>query len=164
MMIGAMVTGFRAAPGPVDERKMVCIKDIVIPEDFTETQPSQEKIERKWEILNRTGQLPEDIHLNQDGVLDDGYITYLMARQLGIEQVVVRTGTVRVIEARHSERGNPLYWRLPDDLKEVQIGDRCIVWTQYGVAMVRVTAVIDTSDYRAARQLRPVIRIKRNRM
>ena len=56
------------------------IDDIKIPAEFKTTEPGAKKIARAEGRYSRTGTLPTAIIVNDDNMLIDGYITYLLAR------------------------------------------------------------------------------------
>ena len=95
-IIGGVVSG-KLACNVVEERGLmlplqqidaVCcnvnVHDIVVPAPYRRTKPNQQKLERrKSEYLN-CGQFSNRITISSDGVLIDGYTTYLVAIDLGI--------------------------------------------------------------------------------
>ena len=65
------------------------IRDIIVTEHFRDTTTGSRKMERAERRYQQTGGLPVNIVINDENVLIDGYITYLLAVQHGIEQMDV---------------------------------------------------------------------------
>ena len=63
------------------------IRDIKIQEDFTNTTPGQHKMRLKKREINK-GLVPV-ITINEDGLLFDGYITYLILKEKGVKEINV---------------------------------------------------------------------------
>lgn len=70
-------------------REVVSISDIIISDEFKEHTPSFDKIQFKMEEYRRTGKMNE-IAINKDNILVDGYITYKMCQLLDIKEVTVK--------------------------------------------------------------------------
>ena len=51
------------------------LQEIIISEDVKNTEPAAWKMQRKADYYERTGELPEDIVINDENVLFDGYAT-----------------------------------------------------------------------------------------
>lgn len=120
------------------------IKDITITEDFKNTTPGSRKMERAEQRYIQTGKLPPVIVINDENVLIDGYITYLLAKKYGIEQIDVYRGCAEFVEAVHYAGSTRAYmWRVPLQLTGMlDIGDYIIVSTTRGAKRVRVSRVI----------------------
>lgn len=65
------------------------LSDIKIKEDFLNTVPSSIKYQKKREKWLRTGRQDRYIVVNKDGYLEDGYITYLVLKEFGVEEAKV---------------------------------------------------------------------------
>lgn len=90
------------------------IKNIVISEDYRCTTPTSAKLSRLEQHYLQTGELPTNIVINDSNVLIDGYITYLLAVQYGVEQIDVYRGYVEIVEAMHGVGRTKAYtWRVP---------------------------------------------------
>lgn len=119
------------------------VRDIDILDEFKATPPNPGKIIRKTIEYNTTGNLPDRIILNEDLVLIDGYISYLIARQQGIEDVSVCIGKIGIVEARHKAEGKIYRWRLPSYLNNmVSIGDKVMVRTGRGIRRAKVEKIV----------------------
>ena len=138
------------------------IKDIVISEDFKNTTPAERKLQRKEDYFVNTGKLPEDIVINDDNVLIDGYTTYLVAVKHGILSANVKRGYVELIEAAHSAGSRLYVWRVPASMHgSIKKGDRCIVRTGNGVNRVAVVNILRQQYPVQNPRLRNVIRLER---
>lgn len=138
------------------------IKDIVISEDFKNTTPAERKLQRKEDYFINTGKLPEDIVINDDNVLIDGYTTYLVAVKHGILSSNVKRGYVELIEAAHSAGSRLYVWRVPVWMQgTIKKGDKCIVRTGTGVKRVCVVNVLRQQYPTQIPRLRNVIRPER---
>ena len=69
------------------ERIWVNINDIIIPEDFKETQPSIDKIQARLEYYKINNKFNNEIAINKVNILQDGYITYLLCKLLNIKTI-----------------------------------------------------------------------------
>lgn len=67
----------------------VPLKDIKIPAAFAKTKIRNVKWQRKVAYYERTGELESTILLSKDFTLVDGYSSYLIAKEYGIETVPV---------------------------------------------------------------------------
>ena len=65
------------------------LSEIKIRENFLNTIPSPTKYQKKREKWLRTGRQDKYIVINKDGYLEDGYITYLVMKEFGVEEVKV---------------------------------------------------------------------------
>lgn len=120
------------------------LKDIIISEDYKNTQPGSRKMERAELRYLLTRELPVNIVINDDGVLIDGYITYLLAVKYGVERLDVFRGYVEIVEAVHRPLSKKSYaWRVPFSLiGQIKAGDYVIVPAPAGAQRVKVVNVI----------------------
>lgn len=75
------------------------IKKIKIPKAFTTTCPSAAKMQRKYSHYRKTKQMMEKIVVNRNGILLDGYTTYLLCKMFDIKSV-----EVEVRDEHHNNR------------------------------------------------------------
>lgn len=117
-------------------------EDIIISDDFKRTPPKAEKLHRTEQEYLKTGLLPENIIIDADNVLVDGYTTYLAAVKYGVEDVAL--GNMEFIEGVHDPGSSRTFiWRIPSHLAgKISAGDRVMVRTVYGVSRVQVVNVI----------------------
>lgn len=114
------------------------LQDIIISEDFKNTEPAAWKMQRKADYYERTGELPND-----ENVLIDGYVTYLTVARHELTHVPVKRGYVELIEASHRAGAKTYFWRVPPRLVGmIHQGDKCIVRTARGVRRVRVERIL----------------------
>lgn len=131
--------------------KSMKLKDIIISDDFKTTQPAKWKMAQCRKHYETTHQLDRDIILNEDNVLIDGYVAYLVAQENGIEDVDVVYGlidhnanNIAYIYAKHQPNGKKYIWRVTNqtvNIKELQAGAVAIVDTRYGTREVVVCKV-----------------------
>ncbi|SDY87845.1 ParB N-terminal domain-containing protein [Thermoactinomyces sp. DSM 45892] len=75
---------------------MIELDRIQIPYELAESKPREEKLERIRQHIQKSGELDEYIVVHQESLtLVDGYIRYLVARELGFTFVPVRWGNLR---------------------------------------------------------------------
>ena len=86
------------------------LSDIKINEAFTNSIPSEEKMNEcrnNWNLWNRQDRY---IVVNPDNVLIDGYIMYIVLKENGIEEAEVKTSTKR---KKRWYRKNVKDWNIP---------------------------------------------------
>lgn len=71
------------------EKVYLNISDIVIQDSFKETRPSINKIQDKLTYYKENNRFNKNIVVDQNKVLQDGYITYLICKMLNIKTVQV---------------------------------------------------------------------------
>lgn len=101
------------------------IQDIIISEDFKNTTPGSRKMDRAEQRFRQAGKFPGNIVINDENVLIDWYITYLLAVKHGIRRTDLYHGYTEVVEALHYAGSNRMYmWRVPLRLAgEITEGD-----------------------------------------
>lgn len=65
------------------------IEKIIIPDIYKKAKPNKEKIRLRVDYYNKFKELPQPIIIMKDGLLFDGYATYVAAKELGLEFVPV---------------------------------------------------------------------------
>lgn len=85
------------------------LSDIKIRESFLNSTPSQVKYQKKKEKWLRTGRQDRYIVVNRDGYLEDGYITYLIMKELGFEDVKVIKSRPCVLNGEDRKIKEPAY-------------------------------------------------------
>lgn len=73
-------------PGVIHKVKL---RDIVIPIEFQNTKPRFRKMVYKREFFRKNGYFESKIILNKDFMLIDGYTSYIIAEENGMEYVDV---------------------------------------------------------------------------
>lgn len=136
------------------------VDEIRIYQCFAEHPPRPEKMEQKEQYFQETGALQSQIILDGRGYLIDGYTSYLLARQHGIQVVPVRSGKRQIVKACHKSGGQSYVWELPVRLVDrVSAGDKVMVHTQRGIRAARVTAVEEYFPGEYEEPLRLAIRV-----
>lgn len=69
------------------------INKIIIKKEFKEHYPSSEKMIRKAQFHFINGYFQDNIIINENNELIDGYITYMIARSKGIKHIAVQRVT-----------------------------------------------------------------------
>lgn len=66
------------------------INNIKIKKEFLDSPPKREKMIQKWNIYTATGKFKDEIVIDNNNYLIDGYTTYLMCKTLNKKIVKVR--------------------------------------------------------------------------
>lgn len=140
--------------------RMMKIDDIKIYPCFAAHSPKAEKMAQKEQYFAETGLLQSQIILDGNGYLINGFTSYLLAKEHGIQIVPVRYSKRQIVRASHKP-GSKLYsWELPWILIDrVHTGDRVLVRTERGVQAV-IVAVVEEYAGNEPEPLRMVIRVK----
>ena len=143
------------------QNEMLKIADIKIYPCFQETPPGAHKMELKERYFIKTGLLKSDIILDSENYLIDGYTSYLLAKDQGMEYVPFTYGKRQIVRAYHKEGGKLYIWELPKKLIDsVHIGDRVLVpGNNNGIRVVTVAAVEDYTPQECMNHIRSVIKI-----
>ncbi len=70
------------------DREMIKLDDIIIPKVFEHVRKT--KLNKKIEFFNRYKEPKEIIIINKNNVLIDGYTSYLILKQIGAYEVLVK--------------------------------------------------------------------------
>lgn len=121
------------------------IEDIKVMAKYKSSSPSQEKINKKMHYYKRMGRFKEPITLNSQNYIIDGYIWYLMALQLGLDEVDV-TYTIKtpVLFGKHPGNDKEFCWGVPRKVNNIKVGDLVYCRTSKGIAPVIVTRLADS--------------------
>ena len=137
--------------------------DIQIFQCFIENPPKPEKMKEKGRYFQETGLLPSEIILDSSNRLIDGYTSYLLAVQHGIEHVPVKYGKRQIVKAYHRTGGKIYIWELPEKLiDQVDPGEKVVVMTSKGIRIVTVKIVEEYNPDRYIDPERVVIRKKKS--
>lgn len=129
---------------------------------FRENPPKPGKMAKKEQYFNETGLLQSEIVLDSGNHLIDGYTSYLLAVQHGLEYVPIRYGKRQIVKAYHRQGGKIYMWELPGVLIDrVSLGEKLIVRTGRGIRTVTVTEVEEYNPEQQIEPLRRAIRKKR---
>ena len=118
-------------------------------------------MELKERYFIKTGLLKSDIILDSDNYLIDGYTSYLLAKDQGMEYVPFSYGKRQIVRAYHKVDGKLYIWELPKKLIDsVHAGDRVLVpGNNNGIRVVTVAAVDDYTPQEQMNHIRKVIKI-----
>ena len=75
------------------EYEFIDIKDITIPRRFLETNPDLEKVNKIKDVYFKHNELDKPVSIRKKYILCDGYIRYLIAKELGLKHVLVKFNT-----------------------------------------------------------------------
>lgn len=149
------------------DNKTITITDVVILDGFKNTIPKESKLNRVREYISKYGEIDEPIVITQDNTLLDGYTRYLIAKELGFEEIPYVTLKEHYkqrisIKPRkyivgHFENGMEYMWKIRNKLN-VQVGDRVLVANKNGKAVVSVVDVIESDD-KEMRKHKPVLKV-----
>ena len=124
------------------------INDIIIPEYFS--PPNDEKYEEKEHTYKKSGYL-RPIVVDKNNVLVDGYISYLILRRSGADEVDCilpedEGEMVTYIKATHLNSQKEYMWMVPRKriksfAKNVNVGDRVFCYSNRRVAPVIVKSI-----------------------
>ena len=133
----------------------VKIKDIIVSKEFLDTVPSEKKYQKYKDYYSNFGKCKRMILLDEDNILVDGYIQYLILKENNIEEIQIKknvsarykNNSTTYIFGRHiNSKDERIYtWRVPNSwtnwVDNVQIGDTIICATKFGYAPVIVTKI-----------------------
>lgn len=145
------------------------LKDVIVPNWYSE--PNPDKLAECRMFYMRNGRIDRDIVVDRNGVINDGYVGYLVLVENNVEEidVVVRQryepeylhNSTTYVFGRHNPRLKEYVWRVTEKTKNVenlQVGNRVMVQTRYGVKAVTITKIetLDTppTQYRVKKVLK----------
>lgn len=143
------------------------ISDIIINDTFSNTIPSESKMSKVKRYVEENGKQDKPIVVNKNNVLLDGYVRYLVLKNLGYEDALVKK---LGIKKEKSENKNESYknklttyiygvhynkkldkyskeyvWRIPHNRLEFEDdllpGDVIMVNTKYGISPITITKI-----------------------
>lgn len=139
---------------------MIKLDEIIIPNKMSQSVPSKEKVSKARKYFITFGKIDKPIVIDENKVLIDGYIRYLVLNGFGVIQTddVVVTSNSKVITyiyGKHpNQQSNKEYvWRVPKSekwnkfRKNVEVGKKILCYTKYGIKPVIITRIV-RSDYR----------------
>ena len=128
---------------------------------FRENPPKPGKMMKKEQYFNETGLFQSEIVLDSGNHLIDGYTSYLLAVQHGLEYVPIRYGKRQIVKAYHRQGGKIYMWELPGVLIDrVSLGEKLIVRTGRGI---RTVTVVEVEEYNPEQQIEPLRRAIRKK-
>ncbi|MCM1235442.1 MAG: hypothetical protein NC489_35530 [Ruminococcus flavefaciens] len=139
--------------------KHIKLSDIKIKESFANSVPNEEKMEQCRQFWNTYHKQDRLIMLNNMHTLVDGYIQYLVLKENNVDEAEVcfvnskTNNTYRERETTYiygihlnSRSKKEIVWRIPDGwgherCNELDVGDRMLVKTKYGLAPIKITKI-----------------------
>ena len=105
--------------------KTIALSDIQIPKRFETTYPHTSKITECYDCYRQHGFFDRAIIVDQGKALQDGYVAYLVARMLGVEQVkAVEISGVEYNRAQYGTEYHPAKVALPAEKPKYKVGDK----------------------------------------
>lgn len=146
------------------EIKQIKMSDIIIPEAFTKTPPSKEKVQKANTYYSMYGEVDHPLSLDINNVLLDGYTRYLALAEAHVETAPciytskeeLPKNMITLVSGKFRGIDKEYVWRIPFskvDKWNVQVGDYVIVSTCYKGKKqgrkIQVLKVWQTDDYNA---------------
>lgn len=145
--------------------KSIKLSEIVISSAFAESVPSEQKVQKYKSRFAKTGKQSKYLVLDNENVLVDGYIQYLILKENNVEEAkyvrcgkfcsnkksTYRTQTTTYVYGTHpnSKCIKEFVWRVPESwcgfAKNIKTGDTIYCKTKFGVSPV-VVSKIKVSD------------------
>lgn len=143
--------------------KTIKVSSIKVPESFLKSNPKIEKIKKIKRYVAKNGELDKPVVLYDDNTITDNYIRYLVAVELGLEEIPFITTQEYKKEC---DKSNPIttyvvgmfyncpkkyVWKNPKDIP-VEIGDKVLVHSKdkfnkkNGRTVVTVTDVYKSNN------------------
>lgn len=138
--------------------KKILLAEVKVPKKFA--LPNEHKMCRCRKYFSKHGSVDQNIVINKDGVLIDGYVRYLVLKENNVKEVEAiireneydthlqhsdyRNTPTKYVFARHMPRFKEYCWRVTDktiNLENLKEGSRIIVWTKEGRKIVKVTRI-----------------------
>lgn len=128
---------------------------IKVSKEFAETHPSELKVKNYRNFWNQYKRQKKAIVLDDDGVIVDGYIQYLILKENGVEFADVkrkynynyRKNPTTYVFGKHlnSNCDGEFVWRVPYTwatfAEDISVGDTIYCRTKYGKAPIIVTKI-----------------------
>lgn len=120
---------------------------IKVPNRFSHSRPNEDKMEACREFYRTNHRLDRDIVVDENMVLKDGYIGYLVLIENEAKVVCVKqanTRQVTLVYGVHSGVDKEYRWKMVDDTEgseNLKIGSHAIVRTTFGDVEVTVTKI-----------------------
>ena len=142
--------------------RKVKVSDIIITDAFAATNPSNNKLNKYRSMWDKFNRQPKYITINENNILIDGYIQFLLLKEKGIEEaecLIRHTGkknnintyknmsTTYVYGVHLNSKDTKTYmWRVPNSWSNwadnIQIGDTIMCSTKNGYAPVVVNKIV----------------------
>lgn len=117
----------------------ILLEDIIIPESFLKTKPKKEKMDRVRKYVEQYNEFDKPVVLHK-GILIDGYVRYLVAKELGLKEIPCAKEFDRYITGKHKGNNKEYIWKVPKGFN-IEVGDKVIVNIKNGKVIVDVIKV-----------------------
>ena len=74
----------------LEDKITIAFKDIIISKEFKKHYPRKSKMQERWEYYEKYKEGKVPIIVDKNNVLIDGYTTYLIAKKLGVNKILVK--------------------------------------------------------------------------
>ena len=155
--------------------KKIKLSDIIVTDGFLNSKLSETKMKKYRDKRDKYNKQPKCIIINENNVLLDGYIQYLLLKERGVEEAkcLIRQDTYKNTITtyvygvhKNSKCDKEFVWRVPKSwtwfAQNVQVGDTVLCQTKFGISPVIVTnvKVLDKCpvDFRVKRVAKCMIR------
>lgn len=154
--------------------KNMRLDDIKIRDSFASSRPSEEKMQMKKGEYIRSGKL-KPIMIDENNVLIDGYISYLILKEFGVENTTViikekdnlkkfMNKSTYYIYGIYKNAGKEYSWFVPNGCIDGFIGkalpgDKVLVNTRNGNKRVTITRIVLLDNPPVKQRIRKVIKL-----
>lgn len=125
------------------------LSDIKVPRSFKKTPPSPTKLIKCIEYYNEHGELDKPITIDKNNTLVNGYVRYLTAQRMKIEDVPViyQVDLDVYVRGKHKDIGKSYWWKVkPKDkvhfIEKSHIGDHILVDTKKGERVIIIDDIV----------------------
>ena len=141
--------------------KKIKLSDIAISSAFAASAPSEQKVQKYKSRFANTGKQSRYLVLDNENILMDGYIQYLILKENNVEEAyyvryrkkkpTYRTKKTTYVYGTHpnSKCTKDFVWRVPENwcgfAENIKVGDTIYCRTKFGVSPV-VISRIEVSD------------------
>lgn len=164
--------------------KTMKLSDIKIKDSFAQTTPREEKMKECRDYWNDLHKQDRFVVVNHKNELIDGYVQYLVLKENGVKDVVIKKSECKEESWRRIKKKLPYYrrnpttyiygihpdskirkeyvWRVPDSWvgweEDLLPGDKILVHTKRGVQPVLVTKIENSNECPVDTRVRKVFR------
>ena len=130
---------------------VVRLKDIIVPKKFSDTTPSESKMVNVRSDYHNGKNIEQDIVIDENRILTDGYIRYLVLIENNIvladvsvverNERAYRFVPTMYVFGKHHPNGKTYVWRMArctKDSSNLCVGNRAIVATRHGKKRITV--------------------------
>lgn len=131
------------------------INNIIIPNKFLKSNPSKNKIQFIMEYYNKYNKLDKPIVINEENILVNNYIRYLVAKEKGLEEIpyllekeyeeIYPIDDTNYICGVFNKNSKEYIWKNIYNL-EFNIGDLALVKSGKSKTIVTVTKVFKSNN------------------